>query len=164
MSNLEFTKMLLSEMRGLLKPLGYLKKGLIFEKDYSQIIHLIGLQKSRDSTALAIKVTVNLGVWLKSLTPIRAGRPDRPSVWDAHWRYRIGHLLPEKCDKWWWVTNDAEAQMTAKEICSALNKFALPKLGEIQTEDDLVSLWRNGICTGLTDLGIMKYLSTIDSR
>jgi len=164
MSNTEFTKVLLSEMRALLKPLGYLKKGMIFHRDKLEIIHLVGLQKSMDSTGQAIKVTVNLAIWVKSLAPIRAGRPDTPSVWDAQWRERIGFLMQERHDKWWWITSEAEAETTAKEICLALDKFALPKLNEIQTEHDLVSLWRNGICTGLTDFAGERYLAKIDAR
>jgi hypothetical protein len=158
------TKLILSEMYGTLKPRGYRKRGQLFEKGAAEVVHLVGLQKSLSSTAQAVKVTVNLAIWLKSLAPVRAGIPDKPNIWAAHCMYRIGSLSPEKQDHWWWVTNESEAQAAAQVICSWLRLYALPVIEAVQTETDLLALWRQGICPGLSEFQMKNYLAKVEGR
>lgn len=46
MNNAEFTKIILSKMYNVLRPLGYRKRGQLFEKENSELAYLVGLQKS----------------------------------------------------------------------------------------------------------------------
>lgn len=161
MSNAEFTKIILFEKRDLLRPLGYGKRGQIFEKETSELVYLIGLQKSLGSTQQEIKVTVNLAIWVKSLASIRADKPEKSNVWDAHWRERIGFLSPENKDKWWRVKTEDEAQRVSKEICEKVQKYGIPEFDKIQSVSDLVKLWREGFGRGLTDVEVKNYLKKL---
>ncbi|MBL8206073.1 MAG: DUF4304 domain-containing protein [Blastocatellia bacterium] len=162
MNNAAFTKTILLGMHACLKPFGYRKRGQLFEYEMAEVVHLVGLQKSLSSSAQAIKVTVNLAIWLKSLAPIRAGIPEKPSIVGGHWHKRIGEFTSEKDDKWWWITTQADAQKTAREISDLLSAGALPDVNKIQSQLDLVRLWRKGICPGLTDFQRQHYLTKLD--
>jgi len=161
MGNKEITKTILEQLDALLEPEGFKKKGLTFFQDHGDVVHLIGMQKSLGSTDREIKVTTNLGVWIRALAPIRAGKPDPPRLSDAHWRQRIGTLLPERTDKWWSADSPANAKTVSISIVEALSKYGLPALHNLGTTDALIQLWHTGACPGLTAFQRDKYLQQL---
>lgn len=164
MSNAEYTKLILSKMYDLLRPLGYRKRGQLFEKANSELVYLIGLQKSIYNTQQEIRATVNLAIWIKSLTPIRGGKPEKPNVWGAHLRYRIGNFLPSQNDKWWMVRSHDDAKKTGEDISKKLQKYALPEFDEFLTISDIINLWRKGIGPGLTDYEVKTHLKKLNAN
>jgi hypothetical protein len=90
MANREFTKAISAELHSVLKPLGFRKRSLSFMRDANGVVQMITLQKSTSSTDAVVKITANAGLWLNELAPIRAGVPDKPDIWSAHWLVRVG--------------------------------------------------------------------------
>jgi hypothetical protein len=88
MSNKEFTEIVVASSARLLKQEGFRKSGILFSRTLPDLTHFIGFQKSVNNSADSIKVTVNLAIWLSSLSR------SKPNIWAAHWQARIGHLGP----------------------------------------------------------------------
>lgn len=85
-----------------LAPLGFRRKGQVFFRQLDEVAHIVSLQSSTSSTASVLKMTVNLGVWVSSL----AEDGSKPDLWSAHWRERLGYLMPQRIDYWWEVSSD----------------------------------------------------------
>jgi len=150
MSNETMTRLATEPLAASLKSCGYRKTGRKFCRAPGDVDHLIVIQKSDASSARQIRVTVNLGIWIRSLAPIRAGVADKADLWSAHWRERIGHLMPAPKDVWWTATSDDEASAIGQEMAGAVAKYGLPVLETFSDARTLVALWREGESPGLT--------------
>jgi len=147
-------------MKACLKPHGYSKNGATFRLRSSEIVRIISLQSSMDSTSVLAKVTVNLGVHIVALQDPQ--RPEKnPSVWSTHWNHRIGDLMPEKNDVWWSIHNAAEAVSVATEITRCVEQYALPALAQVTSVQALRQLWESGRCPGLTEGQRIRYLQEL---
>ena len=146
----EFRKTILAQMHELLKPMGFRKKGKLFFSNVNDVVLFIQLQGSRSSTKDMLKVTVNAGVFSRTVAE-RVGNTHDPNIYESHWRARIGFLIPEQRDKWWKVSNEAEATRCASEITSALANYVLPEMQSLASTEKLRSLWEAGKGPGLTD-------------
>ena len=116
-------KLVAAPVADVLKPRGYRKTGLNFSAGRSGVTLLVNLQSSTGSSQAGLKVTCNLAIRLDRLA-------DRPgtSVWDAHWRVRIGFFLPEPRDQWWACGNDDNARQAGRDIAALLETRALPAM------------------------------------
>jgi hypothetical protein len=132
-----------------LKRAGYSKSGQDFRRTISDVVHMVSVQQSQASTRSTVRFTVNLGVWVPSLASTLA-RAKRPSVWDAHWRRRLGYLMPERTDVWWSVTSEEEAHSAARAVSSAVVLHGLPRLAELSDALALLRIWDAGSSPGLT--------------
>ncbi len=141
-----------------LKPLGFRRKGQVFTRQFDELTHILSLQSSTSSTASFLKITVNLGVWVSSLA---AGR-SKPDLWSAHWRVRLGSLMPKQNDCWWEIASDHDAELATKQILEAIQTYAVPQFAQLVTKDALVALWRSGRSPGLTDFERKRYLDKIE--
>jgi hypothetical protein len=144
---------ILAGLADLLQPLGFRRRGQIFDRPSSDVVHLIGFQSSQTGTAQLARVTLNLGIWVPALSD----REARSSVWDAHWHERLGHLTDHQADQWWEVSNDASAAATTHEICSQLLLFGIPALEKIPDSTALLAVWDAGMSPGLTKLQRERY-------
>jgi hypothetical protein len=170
MSNKEYTKILLEKIQAVLEPHGFHKKGATFTRTIGDdMILLVNLQKSRSSDSRSVRATVNLGVF-SFVVSRDCTRPELwsrslnyPSVWDCHWRERIGFLMPQKSDRWWEAQSVEEAARAGEEIAAALTLHGLPALGEVASTDRLRALWERGNSPGLTDKQREEYLVALDS-
>jgi hypothetical protein len=133
-------------MAGTLTPLGYRRTGFVFRRVLGQLVHLVQLQGSRSSSAEVAKLTVNLAVFVPSLSP--PGKD--PAVIAAQWRSRIGGLMPEKNDRWWTISSERQAVAAASEISDALANHGIPALSKVSSLESLRQLWASGISPGLT--------------
>lgn len=136
---------------------GFRKAGNLFKREFGQIIHLIGLQSSTSSTATRAKVTLNLAIWCVPASDT----DEKPSIWNAHWRERIGYLMPEHTDKWWVLDSAAASTVAAAEIAMALARFGVPALDRLVSPDALRALWLSGQSPGLTDAQRLRYLARL---
>jgi hypothetical protein len=162
--NEELTKTINSRVHAAVSPYGFRKSGSTFSRDVGEVIHLVTLQKSTSSGKTHVKFTVNVGAWIKALAPIRAGVPDKPDIWSAHWRVRLGELAPERSDRWWTVANSDEAVASGQAVAEMIVKLALPALDELSSVSTLIRLWRTGQAPGLTATERERYLTKLDGR
>jgi Domain of unknown function (DUF4304) len=137
---------LLSSMWHLLKLRGFKNRGAIFHKPIGDVVHLISLQSSQSSTHDCARVTVNLAV--RCIILDDAGIA--PSVWNAHWRERLGHEMPAKADVWWTISSDEGLASATSEIMIATEAYGLPALDNLQSSASLLALWDSGVSPGLT--------------
>jgi len=157
MSTASYKNLILQAVTDVLRPMGFHKSGSRFHRGLNDVIHLVTVQSSVSSTAHLLRITVNLGIWLPAL----ADEGDKPNVWSAHWRERIGFLMPERADRWWEASSESEATAAALEICWAMRTFALTTLDTLSTADALAALWRSGRSPGLTERGAQRYLELL---
>ncbi len=115
---------------------------------------MVDLQSSTGSSRDALRVTCNLGIRVDRL----ADRPG-PSVWDAHWRVRIGSFLPDPHDHWWECTSDEEARQAGRETAGQVESRVLPAMEQLATPGALVALWSSGRSPGLTERRRIEYRS-----
>src|SRR5690606_15259551 len=90
----------------LLKLRGYRRKDHTFRKLENDLWLIIDVQSATGSTPRAVDVTINLGVFVPRLEDAEV----EPSVWSAHWRQRIGYLMPEARDVWWIIDSEEKAK------------------------------------------------------
>ena len=100
---------------------------------------------------------MNLGVWLPTL----AGGSEKPDIWSAHWRQRIGTLMPDRADRWWDVASETEGGTVAMELNAALKDYGFPALQAVSTTSALVQLWRSGQSPGLTERQRERFLARL---
>lgn len=159
----EITKSILAQVQLALKPLGFRKSASTFTRDAGDVLQIVNVQKSTASHATRVKVTVNLGLWLKQLAPLRAGVPDKGNIWSAHWRARIGDLSSDSTDLWWEAGTQAEGEEVGRELISRI-LHALPDMEALSSAEALRQLWQTGRSPGLTDLERQRSLKLIGDR
>jgi hypothetical protein len=138
--------------------LQFRQKGLVFTRQQGEVVHIVSLQSSVGSTASLLKITVNLGVFVPSL----AGDGTRPDLLGSHWQMRLGFLMPEHMDYWWEVSGDGDVKRAASQMVEAVQKYALPQFGQLETRAALVTLWRAGRSPGLTAFQAKRYLDKLE--
>jgi hypothetical protein len=151
MSNATMTRLATEPIGAVLKRRGYRRTANTFCRALDGVDHLVDVQKSARSSSGQITATVNIGVWIRRLAPIRAGVADKPSLGSAHWRCRLGQLMPAASDRWWTATSNDEATAIGEEIARALVQYGLPALEKLADAHAVVSLWRRGVAPGLTE-------------
>jgi Domain of unknown function (DUF4304) len=147
----------------ILKGAGYTKRGTSFRIENDGNIRIIDFQRSAESSASAIKFTVNLGVISGEL--LRKWDPEKDlskeGIWGAHLRERIGALTPAKEDRWWTVTSLPVADIK-EEVADLLATLAIPFLRQHARDSDLVTLWKTGRSPGLTEGQRARNLTLLD--
>jgi hypothetical protein len=149
---------ILAALSEVLCPVGFRKSGAVFKRPVGDVIHLIGLQASQSSTSTCFRSTLNLAIWVPAIAEEGKKEPD---ILSAHWRERIGTLMPAKNDHWWSVSSDEEASATCAEIGRALRDCGLPALDTISSSEALTALWRAGRSPGLTSRLAQRYLERL---
>lgn len=161
MSSPEYRARILTAMRDVLAPVGFRKAGPTSRRTVNDVVQLVNLQSSTSSTAGCLIVTVNLAVFSTTLSTLLGATDLKPTVWDGHWRERIGHLSPAREDRWWRVEKPEEVDQAAGEIAALLSDVALPKLEQLGSTDALRTLWVAGEGTGLTAFQRRQYLNLL---
>ena len=156
----EYKKAILAALAATLGPAGFRKGGSVFKRDRKDVVHLLSLQSSTESTADSLRVTVNLAIWVEALADERT----KPDVAASQWRQRIGFLLPVHQDYWWIARSDAEARSVASEICDAVVKHGLPALDALSSTADLAVLWESTRSPGLTAIQAHRYLACLREK
>ncbi len=154
MINDEYRKIILTKLHEVLKPIGFKKKAHNFLNKQNDVYLIIQLQSSMSSYANHLKVTVNLGVF-STLISQRS-----PSVWDSHWRQRIGFLTKERFDKWWTITTFEEAEKYGEEISNLAREKAVPLLFSLDSTEKLIQLWEKNEGEEITE-GRRKFIEKV---
>jgi hypothetical protein len=148
-------------VKQLLSPLGYRKTANQFVRQSQNVVHLIQIQGSRQSTAAEARFTVNVGIFVPALVYADVRDVTKPSVPLAHWRARIGSLSPENEDLWWKVSNQKQAMVAAQDVATRIESFALPVLATLPSLESLLILWRSGKSPGVTDHQRLEFLARL---
>lgn len=157
-----FTSAVLERIQGVLKPIGYRKRGNTFLAERNDVLLLVQLQKSHKTTRDTLIATLNLGVFSPALSQKLGLVDERPTIPDCHWRQRIGDLLPEQSDKWWEIHSEEEAIAAGNEIAGLLERYGIPALEEVSSSAKLRTLWLSGQSPGLTEHQCQRYLGALD--
>ena len=150
----------LAALSAVLRPQGYRKSGATFRQQRVDTLCIVSLQSSSASTSVHAKVTVNLGVHVPRLQDPQ--RPEaKPSIWSAHWRERIGFLMPEHEDIWWSIRTAADAASVATVIARNVEQHGLPALDRVASVSALRQLWESGRSAGITEGQRIRYLQEL---
>jgi hypothetical protein len=119
-----------------LRRMGFRGSGQSFTLPSEDHWVLLGFQKSRSSSAEAVRFTVNTMVvskleWAQARE--RASYlPERPTANTSYgtltWWKRIGRLLPDGRDRWWTLSGDSAMASVAAEVLDAIRIYALPAI------------------------------------
>ncbi len=156
----EYKKVILAALTATLGPAGFRVSGSVFKRSRKDVVHLLSLQSSTESTATSLRVTANLAVWVEALADERT----KPDVSASQWSQRIGFLLPVRQDHWWIARSDDEARSVASEICATVVKYGLPALDALSSAADLAALWESNRSPGLTAIQAQRYLACLREK
>jgi hypothetical protein len=140
---------------------GFRRSGTNLYAINADTIHVINFQSSRDSCADEVIMTVNIGVYSIPLAVKLEKLTNKPSVWDCHWRARIGDFTTENDDKWWHITDGRQVRGIAEEIAAIIDIRVIPTLNGLLTTSDLAAYWRSGGYGGLTEGTRQDYLDLL---
>jgi len=157
----DYKRIILGQMRDLLKPQGFRKSASTFVAERNDVLLFVQLQSSTKTTRQTLIVTVNLGI-VSLLLHHREGYQRKPNFLDSHWSERIGHFLLEGGDKWWEMNDSEGAVRAGAEITNILKLHGLPALEALAATERLRQLWQSGQRPGLTDFERKKYLALLD--
>jgi hypothetical protein len=162
MSTPEGKAQVLDDLKRLLGPLGYRKAGALFSLDFHDVVHLVGVQSSQASTAKQTQLTIDLGVFAPALVDSDVREHTKPSIAEAHWRQRLGFVMPERQDRWWSIASAAEARSVGAQMAAALATHGLKALAGIPDLGALKRLWNSGSSPGLTERQRQRCLERLE--
>jgi hypothetical protein len=164
MTPYELIDPVLAQLDAALAPLGYRRSGASFQRELSEVVHLVELQSAQGAADNQVAVTVNLGVYAPVLVDADIRQYIRPSIPQAHWRERLGILLPERRDRWWTIESAEAADLTGCEIAGSVEVFGLPTLAKIPDLAALRRIWEAGASPGLSDYQRRRHLERLLTR
>ncbi len=148
------------EIGPLLSQSGFVRKGNLFRRVGTEVIHVVGFQKSLKSQADSVLFAVNLGVASVRLLSRAGVLPSECAIEDCQWRTRLGKN-PRDAEMWWTVTDAETAKIAADEVKNALRSHGLAALDALSDDSSLRDLWLSGISPGLTDVQRLLNLSIL---
>jgi hypothetical protein len=163
MPSFELKAPVLAQLKAALEPLGYRQAGALFLHERPEVVHLVELQSSQVEDAAHIAVTVSLGVYAPALVDADIREYIRPSIPQAHWRERLGILMPQRRDKWWTIESAEQAATVAADIAVSLQEYGLPPLAKIPDLAALRKIWQAGASPGLSDYQRRRYLERLST-
>jgi hypothetical protein len=104
-----------------LRQCGYKKDRRTFRRSLEHCVQIMNVQASSWNEGSSGRFTVNFGVYFWVLADLGGiGRlTDKPIEPDCLVRCRIGHLLPDKNDRWWEVKADEDHTSVVSEVRQA---------------------------------------------
>jgi hypothetical protein len=151
----------LAQLQAALAPRGFRAAGMLFHRELEDVVHLVELQGTQEENAAHIAVTINLGVFAPALVDPDIRDYIRPSIPQAHWRERIGILMPQRRDKWWSIENAGQAAAVGAEIVVSVEAYGLAPLGRIPDIAALRRIWETGASPGLSDYQRRRHLERL---
>jgi hypothetical protein len=81
---------------------------------------------------------MNLAVYFPKLAEVtgRASNDPHPREHHCELRMRIGHLLPEHCDKWWEFNENSDYELITREVREAWSNYGRKWLEEHSTLEE----------------------------
>ena len=131
-----FAEMMQTTVKPELEQLGLRVSNTTFRLPAPDHYAALGIQQSRDNVWIRLMFTVNLRVvsnadWAAYSARIGDNSPPDPMTNEAvGWGERLGHLTPERADKWWTVWGGFPADDVAKDLVTAIRDYGLPVMRE----------------------------------
>jgi hypothetical protein len=129
-----FKMMMREQVAPALRQLGFKGSGQAFTLPSDEYWALAGFQKSVSSNAQHVRFTVNLTVvsrqeWAEIFAkhPTFGAKP-KANVHGGGWHARIGQLLADSSDHWWWVEPDRPTEAVGREAIAAIRDYGLPEM------------------------------------
>lgn len=142
-----------------LSPLGYRRRGIRFVRQGRELISRIELQIQRGSTTEEAWFAVNYGVVVVAL----AGSDlPTPTHTDCHWGARV--CGEDGVERWWRVRDTDHPDELANRLLEALEGSVLQALDTMQTEADLIALWKTGRSPLLVEAQRLLFLGMLLCR
>ena len=161
MNSKEYKKIIIDKLTSELKKRNFKKKGNIFSFSNVDLIYFIGVQSSQSSTSDVLKLTVNMEIASKLISQL--DDTSLPIEHQRHYNRRIGNYLEGNQDKWWIVDSKESAEQAASDITEIITETVIPNFNKLKSTNDLVALWRNGGCLGITEGQRKHYLSLLEN-
>lgn len=154
---------LLGLLFSIIKEQGFKKKDNTFFINEHNNWGIINFQKSSKSNDKELFFTINLGVINQSIYSFLSGLTEiqKTSVLDAHWRIRIGHLLPQNKDYWWSLNQNTPIEGIVKEVAEVLITVAIPRIKELTDDQILRDFWLSSKPAFLTESQKNLYLAIL---
>jgi hypothetical protein len=151
----------LAQLQAALAPRGYCAAGTLFQRELAEVVHLVELHSTQEQDAAHIAVTINLGVFAPALVDPDIRDYIRPSILQAHWRERIGILMPQRRDQWWTIDSAAQAAAVGAEIAVSVEEYGLGPLEKIPDIAALRRIWEAGASPGLSAYQRRRHLERL---
>ena len=146
-----------------LKKAGFTKAKQSFYYLYEGNWGIIDFQKSTKTDPSTVVFTVNAGIVsnriLNFLAQIEPNK--KPDIWDAHWRVRIGYLMPSNTDLWWTIEDGTNITNLGQTILDNIINFGVPEIRKFIKDESLRDLWLSGKSPALTDFQRLMYLCVL---
>lgn len=156
----DYKKIILDNLRAVLKEQQFKKRGPVFSYSNGDLTYYIGIQSSQSSTADVLKVTVNTEI--ASALISKLDDTSLPIEHQRHYTRRIGSYLHDQQDKWWTVDSQQSAEIAASEIVTIIKEKVIPNFEALETTNDLARLWKNGGYNGITEGQRKHFLSLVE--
>ena len=150
---------ILESLDALLKVRGYKREAHSFRKLENDLWFMIDVHRAKDSNSRGVDITIDLGVFVPRIEESQIDAAIR----SAHWRQRIGALMPEARDVWWFIDSEEKANGAAQQIVRYVERYALPAFREVANLGALEWLWRSGKSPGLTETQRCRNLERLKS-
>jgi hypothetical protein len=145
----KFTQIVSEINTSTLKVRGFRKKLNTYMLSTGTSTGFINFQRSVSNTGQKCTFTVNLGVSLHTICSFFGKSTD--DVWEAHWRERLGQLMPFHRDYWWIIDDKTDWVVLADELREAITQYGFPELDKYMQESNLYGLWQSGKSHGITE-------------
>jgi hypothetical protein len=131
-----FRAMLKDHVSPALRAQGFQGSGGTYVRPSDSHWVLLGFQRSTSSDASAVKFTVNCkvvrrDVWdeMRQQVSYLGDKPTPTmSAGPFEWDRRLGELMPQGDDTWWWLRPEDDTARLAAEVIAAIQAYALPAM------------------------------------
>ena len=145
-------KQLITYVKDFLRDFNFRKKGENFILEKGNNLGIINFQKSRRSSQTDILFTINVGVYLNSLSMFDyINMLKTPVIDGCHWKDRINPIASSKKESWWAIKNDTSLDEIYSKVRLALECSALPQIEKFIVDANLEKAWLSGISGGLSE-------------
>jgi hypothetical protein len=155
-------KQLISSIRVFLKEFDFNKQGENFILKRGHNRGIINFQKSRNSSANHIFFTINIGVYLNSLSLFNnIDMLNEPIIDGCQWKDRVNPISLQKKESWWQIDENTSFENINSKVINALKESALPQIEKFIIDENLEKAWLSGISGGLSEQQKQLYLIAI---
>jgi hypothetical protein len=147
-------QLVLDRLAQLLLSQDYRQRGKRFYRATDDGWLIIDVQRSSTNDRNNRRFTINLGAASKRLDYAQSRTSQRGlrSMEDCHWRTRIGYVMPLNEDHWWELTRDTAVEGISNDVVRVMEKWGLPALDSVTTDEQLRDIWLRKGSPGLTDV------------
>ena len=153
----EYKKIIIERLNSFLAPLGFKRKGNIYQKISGDLTYYIGLQSSMSSNADLLKFSINIEI--ASLELARHDDDRTPIHLHRHYFRRIGNFLKPSQDKWFLISSMDMAKNESDEIINLIKDNVIPEIEKLKSANDLMI---NSF--GLTDKRKEYYIKVLSQQ